>query len=401
MNLRRPGISRGVRTALLAATLLFTTTGCTAVVPGEAVRARPDLSVLEVGNYRTEPTEYGTAGSEKAARIREGHRLGDHVVLPFEVDPAYTEHVGRREAVVLDRRDMASLVINDTFDEVAAELITGWVHTWATAGEFPDRQEMSVAVLLFPDASTAESVAAGLEHDDFTYHTDNRPVQLAKYSRSKAHWRPGTASLDSWTGHDRYVVFVKYTDFTNTAGLPALVGRTEALLDAQLPLLDEFEPTPADRLGDIPLDPDGLLGLAYPKTEQMIAVSGPPGVFRGRGALHALSGVTGLEFLAEGRVTGIALADTVVMKSESVAGAKTLWARFRPPADRPGEGRVIDAPRGIDEDVECFARNVAASSTQSNFCVLRTGKYFALIEGIQVQELHQRTSAQYALLAGS
>lgn len=401
MNVRRPGIPHGSRTALLAATLLVTAAGCATVLPGEAVRVRPDLSVLEVGNYRTEPTEYGTAGSEKAARIREGHRLGDHVVLPFEVDPAYTEHVGRREAVVLDRRDMASLVINDTFDEVAAELITGWVHTWATAGVFPDRQEMSVAVLMFPDAATARRVAADLEHDDYTYNADNQPVQLTKYPHTKAHRQPGTASLVSWTGHDRYVVFVEYTDFTNRAGLPAMVQRTEALLDVQLPLLDEFEPTPTDHLGDIPLDPDALLGLAYPKTEQMIAVSGPPGVFRGRGALHALSGVAGLDFLTAGRVTGIALADTVVMESESVAGAKALWTRFRPPADRPDEGRVIDAPRGIDDDVECFARKVTTNSAPSNFCVLRTGRYFALIEGIQVQELHQKTSAQYALLAGS
>ncbi|WP_459549352.1 DUF7373 family lipoprotein [Nocardia sp. X0981] len=400
MNLRRPG-TYGSRIALLAATLLLTTAGCATVVPGEAVRTPADLSVLEVGNYRTEPTEYGTADGEKTARIREGHRLGDHVVLPFEVDPAFTEHVGRQRSVVLDRRAMASLVINDTFDEVAAELVTGWVHTWATAGEFPDRQEMSVAVLLFPDATTAQRVAADLEHDDFTYNTDNRPVRLTKSPSSKAHWQPGTASLVSWTGHDRYVVFVKYTDFTNKADLPAMVRHTETLLEVQLPLLDEFEPTPADRLGDIPLDPDGLLRLAYPKTERMVAVSGPSGVFRGRGALHALSGIADLEFLAVGRVTGIALADTVVMESESVAGAKALWARFRPPADRPEEGRIIDAPRGIDDDVECFSRKVAASSMQSNFCMLRTGRYFALIEGIQVQELHQKTSAQYALLAGS
>ncbi|MEU1985250.1 hypothetical protein [Nocardia sp. NPDC019395] len=301
--------------------------------------------------------------------------------------------------MVLDRRDMSGLVVNDTFDEVASDLVTGWVHTWATEGAYPDTRELSIAVLMFPDAEAAGSAATRLEHDDFTYNAENRPVEIPEYSHSKAHWRPGVSSLGSWTSHDRYVVFAKYTDFSDKRDLPSMVRTTQALLDAQIPLLDEFEPTPADQLENIQLDPDGLLALAYPKSEELTALTGPSGFFRGRGALHALSGFEDLRFLDTGRVTGIALAETVVMESESAVGAEALWEIIRPPADNPAEGRVIESPEGIGGKVICFARAMPPGASQSNFCALQTGRYVAQVEGSQIQDLHQKTSAQYVLLA--
>ncbi|MET8799559.1 hypothetical protein ABZV91_24590 [Nocardia sp. NPDC004568] len=390
---------RGICTALAAGLLLPTLASCGAVVAGEAIRAAPDLSGLDVGNYPTEPVAFGTADDDEAARYREGQRLGDFVALPFEIDPSYVNRVaGTGGPVVLDRRDMQSLVINDTFDEVAADLITGWVHTWSTDGDPGTAQQLSIAVLMFPDAATAGSVAGGLEHDDFTFNSDNRPVQLPKYPQSKAHWRPGHASLGSWTAHDRYVVFVKYDDRSEKADLPAMAQRTESALDVQLPLLDEFEPTPAEQLDDIDLDPDGVLALALPKSPRMVAMYGPPDAFRGRGAVYALSGIRDLQFLDSGRVTGIALGESVVMRSETAQGARTLWDHFRPDTHDAAGSRMIEAPEGIDGQVACFSREVAAHLNPSAFCVLQTGRYFAQVEGGQIQDLHQKTSAQYALL---
>lgn len=384
---------------MTAGLLLTTLASCGSVVAGEAVRAEPDLSGLDVGNYPTEPAAFGIAEDHEAARYREGQRLGDFVALPFEIDPSYVNRVaGTGGPVVLDRRDMQSLVINDTFDEVAADLITGWVHTWSTGGDPGTAQQLSIAVLMFPDPTTADSVARGLEHDDFTFNTDNRPVQLPKYPQSKAHWRPGHASLGSWIAHDRYVVFVKYDDRSEKADLPVMVQRTESVFDVQLPLLSGFEPTPAEQLNEIALDPDGVLALTLPKSPQMVAMYGPPDTFRGRGAVYALSGITDLQFLDSGQVTGIALGESVVVRSETAQGARTLWEDFRPDTNESASSRVIESPAGIDGNVACFSREVAAHMNPSAFCVLQTGRYFAQVEGGQIQDLHQKTSAQYALL---
>ncbi|MFI5720959.1 hypothetical protein [Nocardia sp. NPDC051750] len=405
MHRPKPVVLRRLLATLAASTLLAGVAGCGTVVAGEAVRAKPDLSGLSVGNYPTEPIEYGTAGDEEAARYREGQRLGDYVAIPFEADPAF---VNRESAsggpVVMDRRDMDSLVISDTFDDVAADLIAGWVHTWETEG-IPDipntTQDLSIAVLMFPDAPTAETVAVGLEHDDFTFTTANQPVQLPNYPHAKAHWRPGIASLGSWTSYDRYVVFIKYEDFTEKADLPMMIQKTESLLDVQMPLLDEFEPTPADQLQNIHLDPDGVLALALPRSDQEIAAFGPSVVFSGRGALSELSGLTSLDFLEKGQVTRIGLAETVVMRSESVQGAETLWGILHPDSATSTETEPLTSPAGLEGgEVECFTRKAPEYAPQSNFCLLQTGRYFAQIEGAQIQDLHQKTSAQYALLAG-
>ncbi|NKY56853.1 DUF7373 family lipoprotein [Nocardia flavorosea] len=375
------------------------------MVEGEAVRVKPDLSGLNVGNYPTEPIEYGTAGDEETARYRESQRLGDYVAIPFEADPAFAQRETMGGGpVVMDRRDMDSLVISDTFDEVAADLIAGWVHTWETegvAGEPNTTQDLSIAVLMFPDAPTAETVATGLEHDDFTFTTDNRPVQLPNYPQAKAHWRPGIASLGSWTSYDRYVVFIKYEDFTEKAGLPTMIQKTESLLAVQTPLLDQFEPTRADQLPNIQLDPDGVLALSLPRSDQEIAAFGPSVVFHGRGALSELSGLTSLDFLDEGQVTEIALAETVVMRSKSATGAEALWETLRPESVASTDVEPLASPAGIEDGkVECFTRKTEQYETQSNFCILQTGRYFAQIEGAQVQDLHQKTAAQYALIAG-
>ncbi|MGI5221347.1 DUF7373 family lipoprotein [Nocardia sp. CA-290969] len=388
---------RKVVAALATATMLTGAASCGSVVSGQAVRPKPDVSGLEVGNYPTEPIQVGTAKDKEAARYREGERLGDFVALPFEADPALSRMVvGTGGPVVLNRKDMQALVINDTFDEVAADLTAGWVHTWATDDDPATAQEMSIAVLMFPDAPTAERVAAGLEHDDFTFNTDNRPVQLPKYPHAKAHWRPGVASLGSWTNKDRYVVFAKFDDNSNRTDLPAMIQRTESLLDIQMPLLDEFEPTPADQLENIDLDPDRILTLALPKSEQIAAAVGPSSTFRGRGALHFL-GLSSLEFLDKGQVSAIALAETVVIRSKSGQGADALWELLRP--DDASDSQPIAAPTGIDGRVECFQRKVEQYQRPSSFCVLQTGNYFAHVEGVQIQDLHQKTSAQYTLLA--
>ncbi len=392
---------RRFRAILAAGILAATVGGCGSVVPGDAVRAAPDLADLDVGNYPIEPVEYGTAADEDAARYREAQRLGDFVALPFEADPAYvTRMMGMGGPVVLDRRDMQSLVINDTFDEVAAELVAGWVHTWSTGGEVDTSQQMSIAVLMFPDAATAESVAVGLEHDDFTFNTDNRPVQLPEYPHAKAHWRPGITSLGSWTSHDRYVTYIKYNDLSGRADLPAMVHRTEALLDIQLPLLDEFEPTPAERLNDVELDPDNVLALTLPKSESLVATTGPAGTFRGRGALFALSGIESLNFLEQGQISAIGMAESVVMRSDSVQGAEALLANFKPKTEST-ESTPIETPDGFDTgQVHCYSRKLEEYETRpSNFCLFQTGTFFAQVEGSQIQDLHQKTSAQYALLA--
>lgn len=389
---------------LTAAALAITMSGCGSDVDGTPVRARTDLSTLDVGNFRTVPEQLGNAGNEREARIRESQRLGDHVALPFEADPSYTQDTWfLLPHVVLDQDALGSLVVNDTFDEVAEDLVAGWVNAWSTEADQEGRNRtMNIAVLAFPDAATAEEVGPTLEHDDFTYNPGNEPVAIAKYPSSKAHWRPTVSSIGSWTVHDRYVVFVKIDDQLSAPDLPALTSQVEKILDVQLPLLDEFEPTPADELRRIPLDPEGLLGRTLPTDPSSPIRADPDGLYTGRAILSLLQAEPeDLDMLREHEVDLVSFGDAVVFRTEDAAAAEALWQRWRPSAEPVPERRIVDPPSGLGDNVECYADLSITQDSErilGHLCVLQVDRYTVQVYARQLQELHQKISAQYALL---
>ncbi len=378
--------------------------GCGSEVTGTPVRVGPDLTTLDVGNYRTAPEEIGHATSDRQARTREAQRLADYVALPFEADPSYVEDAWFvRPHVVLDRKALGSLVINDTFDEVAEDLVAGWVNAWSTGGAPEDkRRTMNIAVLMFPDAATAARVGPALEHDDFTYNRDNEPVTISKYPSTTAHWRPTVSSIGSWTVHDRYVVFIKVVDDTAPPDLPALTAQVEKMLDVQIPLLDQFEPTPVEELRRIPLDPQGLLGRTLPSSPDSPNRAEPDGLYTGRGVLSLLqASPEDLDILREYHVDLVSFGDAVVFRTRSATDAERLWQKWQPSKNPEPNRKLVESPAGLGENIECYADVLRAEereTVQANICVLQVDRYTVQAYGRQLQDLHQKMSAQYALL---
>ncbi|MEV0337591.1 hypothetical protein AB0H49_01050 [Nocardia sp. NPDC050713] len=376
---------------------------CGSQVSGTPTRVQADLSKLDVGNYQTEPKAIGNAKNERQARAREAQRLADYVALPFEADPAYvTDAWFVRPHIVLNRKALGSLVINDTFDDVAKDLVAGWVNSWSTGGD-PEapRRTMNIAVLMFPDAKTAQTVGPALEHDDFTYNPDNEPVQITKHPGTTAHWRPTVSSIGSWTVHDRYVVFIKVEDNTQAPDLPSLVGHVERMLDVQIPLLSQFKPTPAAELSRIPLDPEGLLGRTLPSDPEKPQRAEPDGIYTGRGTLTLIDGGTGfLDRLKIAEVDLASFGDSVVFRSRTRKGADALWADWQPSTRLEAGEALVASPTGVGDRVECYSDIPEGGSTVigTNICVLQVDRYTVQAHGKQLQDLHQKISAQYALL---
>lgn len=398
----RSGLIRTIGAVAMSGALAVTLGACGgSEVEGKAATAKPDLSDLDVGNYQAEPVELGNAKNDKQARVRESQRLADYVALPFEIDPAFVEHDpgrGFTSNVVLDNDAMADLVINDTFDEVAEDIVAGWINSWTTTvpGNEPAR-DLHIAVMMFPDARTAEEVASTLEHDDFTYNKQNEPAALPKYPGTKSHWRPGISSIGSWTSHEQFVVFVKYVDETSAPHLPNLTAQVERVLDYQLPLLEKFEPTPAGDLDRIALDPDKLLGRTLPADPDTTTNPTPSGSYKGRGAFHALT-FSNMDFIEENGVEAIAVGESIVFRTREVEGAQRLWNSWKPSTDEDRPGRTAEAPKGVEGAVECYTYTGETGADIASYCVLQTGRYVSYVGSPQIQDLHQRVAAQYAML---
>ncbi|WP_245668425.1 DUF7373 family lipoprotein [Nocardia xishanensis] len=389
----------------ITAALAFTASACGAEVSGRAVRVEADTSGLDVGNYRTEPREIGNAKSSEQARAREAQRLADYVALPYEADQSYVEDSWHlRPHIVLNRKTLGNLVINDTFDEVAKDLVTGWVNAWSTGGASEDkRRTMNLAVLMFPDAQTAQGVGPALERDDFTYNRDNQPVSITKHPNTSAHWRPTVSSIGSWTVHDRYVIFIKVVDDTSLPDLPALTSQVERMLDVQIPLLQKFAPTPADQLARIPLDPYGILGRTLPSDPESPSRPEPDGFYTGRGSLPLLANPdqTTLGELEKAGIELISFGDAVIFRSKSSKGAESLWKSWRPSTHLESDEKLLDAPAGLGSNAECegkYYNSLGIERMAYSSCVFQVDRYIILTRAEQVQDLHQKTSAQYVLL---
>ncbi|MEV0252204.1 hypothetical protein AB0H76_36850 [Nocardia sp. NPDC050712] len=398
--------SRAVWALLFAAVLAVG--GCSAEVSGNAIRTQPDLSQLDVGNYQSKPRQVGNAKNVKQARAREAQRLADYVILPYEADPSYVEDTWfARSHIVLNRKTLGNLVINDTFDDVAKDLVAGWVNAWATApGAEDKRRTANIAVLMFPDAKTAQEAGPALEHDDFTYNPENQPVPITKHANTYAHWRPGTSSIGSWTVHDRYVVFVKVVDDASAPDLPALTGHVERLLDAQLPVLSTFQPTPAADLARIPLDPYGAMGRTLPSNPESPFRAEPDGYYTGRGAvtLFQRANPQTLPTLENSALEYVSFGDAVVFRSRTAKDANTLWEKWRLSKDVGEKEKLVDVPAALQDNAECKAEYLGSGDTRTlggHICIFRVDRYVVQARSKQLPDLHQRISAQYALLTSA
>lgn len=387
---------------IMSGMLVVGVSACGSTVSGRAERVQPDPATLDVGNYQTKPREIGNAKNEKQARARESQRLADFVALPFEADPSYVEDAwALRPHIVYNQKSLGKLVINDTFDEVAKDLVAGWVNAWSTGGpREAARRTLSLAVMMFPDTKTAMTVGPTLEHDDFTYNRDNQPVAITKHPHTMAHWRPDVSSLGSWTVHDRYVVYVKVEDDTSAPDLPALTAQVEKMLDVQIPLLDMFRPTPSDELPRIPLDPGGLLSRTLPSNPESPIRADPDGVYADRGVMSLLDGTqNSLATLEKSKVDLVSFGDAVVFRSKTRQGADDLWAAWQPSKQLKSDQKLVGTPTGLGDHVECYAEIVANSQALGmNLCVFQVDRYTVQTFGKQLQDLHQKVSAQYALL---
>ena len=404
---RGVSITRVAVQAAVAAIAIATVAGCGGQVSGSATRVALETSDLDFGNYQTKPRTVGNAKSMTQARAWEAQRLGDYVAVPFEVDPAYVrdarfESFVPSAQIVLNRKGLGGLIVNDTFDEVAEDLVAGWLNSWATAPNAENKhRKLHLSVLMFPDAKTAESVGPTLENDDFTFNTANVRVPITKYAKTSAHWRPSVSSIGSWTVHDRYVIFMKIDDETSAPDLGSLTRQVERALEVQIPLLDRFQPTPSDKLERVPLDPTGQLGRTLPSDPAAPVREQPDGYSTGRVALSLYKDPSP-EILADFAEHGIELitfGETVVFRSATAAGANGMYQEgITPDKDM----KEVQAPSKLTVPIKCFANTFESQGeirTADHICFVQVDRYVVQVRNKNLQDLHQQATAQYILLS--
>ncbi|MEU0504910.1 hypothetical protein [Nocardia sp. NPDC005998] len=359
-----------------------------------------DLNTLEVGNYPTEPRDYGTAKNLDQARIVEAERLANFVPTPREIDQrfAYAPHFSSKIFFDPKTSDLHWAIKLDEFDAVAPDFITGFVSFGSSAEDNRGTDLMNV-VMEFPDEQKAADAAIALERSDFeAAAAANQPVTIPRYPAAKAHWRPSQQSIGSFFATGKMVVYTWVYDyrkiFLDEQDLPALVALVTQSLDKAVPALGEFAPTPPAQLMSAQLDLDGMLGRTLPRLDADFNLN-PPGAYHARGTEHFSSAPAQdvPKFQAVG-VDRFAVDSAEVYRTADAAGARQLRDELVGPSRK---FRSAPAPKNLPQ-ARCQEYLGRDKSVIRFYCAVAFDRYTGYTWSDQLNDVQQRISAQYALL---
>ncbi|KIA61544.1 hypothetical protein FG87_30070 [Nocardia vulneris] len=360
-----------------------------------------DIARLDVGSYPTTPRELGPVKNADQARFIEAERLGNFVPTASDIDPAFREGNPSVSTVFIDPRNSLGKIMSiDRFAEAAPDFVAGFLSNGSTDVRNQGR-DLFNAVMIFPDEQRAAAAAEALERVDFEAAPQNERVQIPKYPAARAHWQPTQQSIGSWFATGKFVVYTWIYDylkiFLEKVDLPALFALVEKSLDAVVPAIGKFTPTPADQLLNQPIDYDNMLSRTLPRPREDSWID-PPGAYNGHAALHFTTDpAEDRRLIEEAGVDRFAVDATNVYRARDAAAA----AKFR--ADRGGltkRFKSAESPQQLPV-AKCKEYIGTQAMAVRFYCSVSQGRYAAFSWSHQLLDAQQRISAQYAILVNA
>lgn len=403
------GSHRTLLIRLAAAGALATLTACSTVT-GTPVAAEIDVRTLDVGDYSIEPLDVDGVRLPSDGPILEGLRMAGAIAVPHEIDADLVHNWGTDVIDSPKKAADASAISNVNLPTLERH---GFLVAFdiAEADEpFPtevrptetDATVTRVVLMRFPDAARASTAARELESTDFAVSPDNRPVTVPGYAAAHAHWRPGIKTVSALMAHDEIVisVFLQHP----TPDLDAMTTRLREIFDAQLPLLDEFEPTPPGDFADLPRDPDGMLRRTLtpgPRDQRVPISSRDYSAWSGRAVIHfrPADAPELREPWDAGGVDAVAQSgSTTVFRFRDNAAANafgTAWSD-----NQSANTETIDPPADVP-GTRCVQRPATTDKPAAARCYLTYRRYAAFVTGDDPTDVRQQAAAQYALLVNT
>jgi hypothetical protein len=419
-----------LRVSLMAVLLLVV--GC-APVDGTAVKATGaadvdgvDVSQLDTGNYPVSAgPPFASAGqiSPTSGNLIEAHRIAAHTTGPWQVNSAFRQRGSvLTTSLTMPLYGVETLKSTDVVPDEAADIIGahGFVagfSTFRVSSPDPDGSMFNM-VLRFPTPEQAE--AAARELAEWTPpplpegSSPRTPVDVKQPGSSATAYNDpdGLYVVDAVTPYQSYVIMQRTAVRSAVKGLRPWVSpevQTQGLLDRQIRDLDTFEPTPLDKLGDLPMDPTGqMLASTLAALDNQSPAN--MGAWPAQAWVHfefdpvtatALFRDNGVDYVSQRRATVYRARDNAAARK--LAGALAEQARSE---DSVAPARPI---RGMP-DARCFTRARGGESGTSAIswqrvrwihkCVAVADRYAYTVFSHDLTDAQQQASAQYRILAG-
>ncbi|WP_194817404.1 hypothetical protein [Nocardia sp. XZ_19_385] len=363
-----------------------------------------DVSKLDSGNYPAVPRDVEKSRTPQTGAALEGVRISNAMALTFEIDGRYPY----QRLLSPERRITESTLpeIYNLSSEEIRELAAGFV---AGADTSAERRKISplisssvaMTALRFPDAAQAEAATRRLAERQ-AMNLAGEAVQIPGFPQSRAKWSDSKKYLDAWLTHNAMVLYVHIGDPANEpSDITALAELAKRAFTGQIDRLAGYTATPAEQLGSLPLDTDGLLSRTLPwdGQQQRNKAWDQSAVMPPQAALHfdTAPALTKAAFDDAG-VDLVAYSQSRVYRTRDSASATRLISAL---TDQRAEGwDPMDSPPNLP-GVQCFTTKpkISNSDRYPPTCFLAYDRFAAQVTGKNAQELYQMAAAQYKLLA--
>ncbi|MEU6580780.1 hypothetical protein [Nocardia sp. NPDC046763] len=363
-----------------------------------------DLSKLDTGSFATKPQDPTTSDPEKRGRLLEGLRLGNAVPLVSDIDPSLSYNPDST-LVFIEPNSFGGHLNVDHFADDTKGFIAGFATSGRPSEDPALGYTLTNAIMTFDSEAAATSAATALAHTGFALRGSPEvdPLQSSQHPAAQIIWAPTEQRLASWFPTGKLLIFSMIDQAENysveqTFGVatePAPLDLVDKAINVTTDRLKTFQPTPPDKLAGLPLDTDGMLRLTLPRPAGDPTANAFTGVLDQHGALHMVNkpikyrelfDKTGTDLVSYGAVVLVRTRDTASAQTflDTTSTSRFLH-RIDPPTGLPTAR--CSKYKGPDEHAAPFA------------CYVSYGRYVATVWSQQQQDLYQRTSAQYAILA--
>ncbi|WP_431964173.1 DUF7373 family lipoprotein [Nocardia sp. bgisy134] len=390
----RSRIAFACLTALLALTV-----GC-----GSEPEASVDTSALDPGNYPTAPRDLSALRTADSGAVRESIRLGSLVPLPMDLDSRLvygrTNFAGHHYTARNPPYRGSGISNLENFGERVPGLVAGWHTGGSRRANRNFGLDVSIALLRFGTPEQATHAMHLLANKGIEKYPPKQTLEMPGYPTGRT-YLSAHDSVQSWTAQGVYLLWTFVSDGLATPPDPApLLAFTKKLFDRQFELLRGFTPAPVGEFADTPTDDLLARTLAAERPGTLDDVTG---TYTVPAALHLESRPDlARRAFDDARVDLVAYAGSRVYRAGDPAAAARLTAFLA--AQAPSGYDPIAAPPGLPE-TRCFREDSgppqSARIILEHRCYFSHGRYVAEVTANQPQDLAQRTSAQYLLLAHS
>ncbi|MBF6327477.1 DUF7373 family lipoprotein [Nocardia transvalensis] len=350
-----------------------------------------DVAKLDSGNYPVVPQDVATTRDEKAGAVQESIRMAEHIPLAHDIDNRLV--YGHRKSSALTPTFPPRLNSQANFNDLAPGLVAGWRTYGERHKELLLGFQVEVRVMRFTTAEQAARATEVVTHDSDAKYPPKGAVDIPGYPESRAVVDP-FASVRTIVARNNYMA---YTYVSNNLTIPPdptpLINYTKSYLDRLFDSLENYRPTAADKLSEVPADVDGLLGRTLPTD----GPSSSGGVYTLHAALHRhLNSELSKRAFEDAGVDLVAERAATVYRTADPGAAKRLLATFV--TERADKYQPMDGPPGLPS-AKCLKTTDQVAIDGRYICYFPYGRFVAELADDQPQNLYQQTAAQYKLLA--